>query len=471
MSTRLPFALITTLVTVVLTSPAARTQPGRLRMASASQSASEYATILSSAYKSDQPGAAALVAKGDGILFLGAAGMADLELAVPLAPDMVFEIGSITKQFTAAAIMLLSEEGKLAVSDPMTRHLRSYPSYGQNITVEHLLTHTSGIVSYTGIPGYMASKVRNDVTVQQLIDVFKDLPVEFAPGERYAYNNSGYILLGAIVEAASGMRYEDFVRKRFFEPLGMKTAFYGCSTCIIPRRASGYDGGPNAFTNQRVLSFTQPYAAGSLMMTVSDLHRWSRALFGGKVVSEASLKRMTTPYVLKNGQPTGYGYGLSIADLRGRRAIHHGGGIFGFVTDALYLPDQDVFVAVFSNNAAGGSNPGLPASKLAAFAVGDPFPEFTEVSLPEDVLRRYVGVYEISKDASRTVTVLDGALYTQRTGGAQTRAIAASPTRFFYRTSLSYFDFVVADGRVTAMMMHQDGSAQAERAVKVPDKR
>jgi CubicO group peptidase (beta-lactamase class C family) len=463
MRNRLPFALIAALLTVALTLQAAPQQT--------TAAASGYGKILSSVYKAHEPGAAALVAKGDQILFLGAAGMADLELAVPLSPEMVFEIGSITKQFTAASIMLLAEEGKLAVSDPMTKHLTSYPSYGQNITVEHLLTHTSGIVSYTGIPGYMATKVRNDVTVQQLIDAFKDLPVEFAPGERYAYNNSGYILLGAIVEAASGMRYEDFVKKRLFEPLGMKTAYYGCATCIIPRRASGYDGGPGGFINQRYLSFTQPYAAGSLMMTVSDLHRWARALFGGKVVTPSSLKRMTTPYVLKSGEPTGYGYGLQIATLRGRRAIRHGGGIFGFSTDALYLPDQDVFVAVFSNNAAGGSiGPGLPASKLAALAVGDPFLEFTEVALSEDVLRRYVGVYEISKEARRTVTLRDGALYTQRTGGALTRATPASPTRFFYQTSLSYFDFVVEDGRVTAMVMYQDGAAQGERAMKVPDK-
>ena len=461
MRKRLPFALFAAVVTVAVTSSA------RIQTTTA---ASQYATILSSAYKADQPGAAALVAKGDDIVFLGAAGMADLELGVPLAPDMVFEIGSITKQFTSAAIMLLSEEGKLAVSDPMTRHLPSYPSYGQNITVEHLLTHTSGIVSYTGIPGYMASNVMKDVTVQQLIDVFKDRPVEFAPGERYAYNNSGYILLGAIVEAASGMRYADFVRKRFFEPLGMKTAHYGCSTCIIPRRASGYDGGPNGVTNQRYLSFTQPYAAGSLMMTVTDLHHWTRALFGGKVVNPASLKRMTTPYVLKNGESTGYGYGLGIGNLRGRRAIRHGGGIFGFATDALYLPDQDVFVAVFSNNAAGGINPGLPASKLAALAVGDPFPEFTAVAVSEDVLRRYVGVYEVNKDVRRTVALRDGALYTQRTGAAPIRAVPASSTRFFYTTSLSYFDFVIEDGKVTAMVMYQDGSQQGERAAKVSDK-
>ncbi len=459
MNTRLSLVLAAAMLSLPVAVPAARTQPA--------QAASQYQAILSNAYKADQPGAAALVAKGDQVLFHGAAGMADLELGVPLAPDMVFEIGSITKQFTAAAIMLLAEQDKLAVSDPITRHLPNYPAYGKNITIAHLLTHTSGIVSYTSIPGYMATRVRSDLTVQQLIDVFKDLPVEFAPGERYAYNNSGYILLGAIIEAASGMRYEEFVRKRMFEPLGMKSAYYGCATCIIPRRVSGYEGGPAGFRNQQYLSFTQPYAAGSLMMAVSDLHRWSRALFGGKVVSAASLKLMTTPYVLKNGEPTTYGYGLGITSVRGRRAIRHGGGIFGFVTNALYLPDEDVFVAVFSNNAGGGPDPAMAATKLAALAVGEPFPEFTEVTVAEDVLRRYVGVYEVSKDVRRTVTLRDGALYTQRTGAQPVRASAASPSRFFYRTTLAHFEFVVEGGRVTAMVMYQEGSTQGERAVKV----
>jgi CubicO group peptidase (beta-lactamase class C family) len=459
MKMRLPLVVIAAVISASTIAAAPRTQ--------SAPAAGQYDKVLSSVYKADQPGAAALVAKGDEIVFRGAVGMADLELSVSLAPDMVFEIGSLTKQFTAAAIMLLAEEGRVAVSDPMTRHLPTYPSYGQNITIEHLLTHTSGIVSYTGIPGYMAARVRNDVTVQQLIDVFKDLPVEFAPGARYAYNNSGYILLGAIVEAASGMRYEDFVRKRFFEPLGMKSAYYGCATCIIPRRASGYDNGPNGPRNQQYLSFTQPYAAGSLMMTVDDMHRWTRALFGGKLVSVASLKQMTTPYALKNGETTGYGYGLGITTLRGRRAVRHGGGIFGFATNAVYLPEQNVFAAVFSNNAGGGLDPGLATSKLAALALGDPFTEFTEVTVPEDVLRRYVGVYEVSKDVRRTVTFRDGALYTQRTGAQPIRASAASPTRFFYRTSVSYFDFVIENGRVTAMVMYPDGGPQAERAVKV----
>ncbi|KKK69573.1 hypothetical protein LCGC14_2932680, partial [marine sediment metagenome] len=237
-------------------------------------------------------------------------------------------------------------EGKLSVSDPITRHLPDYPSYGDGITIEHLLTHTSGIVSYTGIPGYMQTQVRKDVTVEELIDVFKDLPVEFAPGERYAYSNSGYILLGAIVEAASGTSYEEFVRERVFEPLGMKQSYYGCSRCIIPQRASGYQSGNEGYANQRYLSFTQPYAAGSLMMTVEDLYRWNRALFGGKLVSPESLEMMTTPFVLNGGDTTDYAYGLVPSDLRGHRAIRHGGGIFGFVR-------EDYLDLCVDNNPAG----------------------------------------------------------------------------------------------------------------------
>ena len=430
---------------------------------------SQYEQILTSAYSADAPGAAALVAKSGQIVYLGAAGMADLELGVALAPDMVFEIGSITKQFTAAAIMMLAEKGKLSVSDPMTRHLPDYPSYGDSITIEHLLTHTSGIVSYTGIPGYMQTMVKKDLSVGELIDVFDDLPVEFAPGERFAYNNSGYILLGAIVEAASGMRYEDFIRERIFQPLGMEHSYYGCNECLIPRRASGYGGGEDGYANQRYLSFTQPYAAGSLMMTVEDLYRWSRALFGGEVMSAESLEHMTTPFELNDGESAGYGYGLAPGDIRGHPTIRHGGGIFGFSTDAVYLPEQDVFVAVFSNNTAHEVGPGLVTTKLAALAGGDPFPTFSEIALDAAVLGRYVGVYQVDENTQRLVTIRDGALHTQRAGGNWSKAYPTSETHFFYKTSLSHFEFVVEDGQVTGMRMYQGGSHEAEEAAKVAD--
>jgi CubicO group peptidase (beta-lactamase class C family) len=378
----------------------------------------------------------------------------------------VFEIGSITKQFTAAAIMMLAEEGKLSITDPITKHLPDYPAYGDGITIEHLLTHTSGIVSYTGIPGYMATKVMQDVTPEDLVAVFQDLPVEFAPGARWAYNNSGYILLGAIIEAASGTPYAEFVEQRIFEPLGMQQAYYGSSSRIIPRRASGYDGGEDGLVNQRYLSFTQPYAAGSLMMTVEDWYRWSRALFGGDVVSAESLERMTTPFVLTNGDTMQYGYGLGTGDVRGHRTIRHGGGIFGFATDGLYLPEEDVYVAVFANTTANDVGPGLVATRLAAAAVGEPYPQFAAIELPAEVLQRYVGVYRIEDSTERLVTVEDGALYTSR-GGRKTQAHPSSETHFFYRTSNSHFEFELEDGAVTAMLVYQDGAELAERAVRV----
>jgi CubicO group peptidase (beta-lactamase class C family) len=428
-----------------------------------------YEDVLHSSYPGDQPGAAALVARGAGIQFLGAAGMANLELGVPLAPDMVFEIGSITKQFTAACIMMLAEEGKLSVDDPITRHLPDYPAYGDGITIEHLLTHTSGIFSYTNIDEYMAEEIRKDISVAELIDVFEDLSVEFAPGERFKYNNSGYVLLGAIIESASGMSYDEFLRTRIFEPLGLKHTSYGSHTRIIPNRAAGYARNEGEYINAPFLSMTQPYSAGALMSTVEDLHAWNRALIGGRVVSAESLQRMTTPYVLSGGDTTTYGYGLVVREVRGRRAIGHGGGIFGYVTDAVYVPEEDVFVAVFSNNTGSGVGPAFVATKLAAIALCDPYPEWTEIAVGPDVLERFVGVYEIEPGVQRVVTVEDGALFTQRTGGGRSRAYPSSETHFFYRGSFSHFEFVLEEGKVTAMLMYQGGAETPERAEKVSD--
>jgi len=427
-----------------------------------------YERVLASAYAADAPGAVALVAKGGEVVYRGAAGLANLELGVPLEPDMVFEIGSITKQFTAAAIMMLVDEGRLSVDDPLSKFLPGYPN-GENITVEHLLTHTSGIVSYTDIPEVMETQARNDRSVEEIMDWFRDRPAVFHPGERWAYNNSGYVLLGAIIEELSGVSYAEFLQDRIFTPLEMENSYYGSQTELIPRRASGYGRDADGYVNAEYLSMTLPYAAGALMSNVDDLYMWNRALHGGEVMSAESYQRMITPFVLNDGQATDYAFGLVIGAVRGHRAIRHGGGIFGYVTSAIYLPDDDAFVAVFSNNPASDVGPGFVATKLAAIALGDPFREFTEVTVDESVLQRYAGVYRIDEGAQRTVTVEGGALYTQRDGGAKLRAFPASETEFFYKQSLSYFEFEIQEGKVTAMLMHQNGAREAERAAKVSE--
>ena len=330
-------------------------------------------------------------------LFRKAYGMANLELGVPLQPDMVFRLGSITKQFTAAAILMLAEEGKLSLQDPIEKHLPGYPTQGHAITIEHLLTHTSGIQSYTDMPGWMTSRIQGPMTVTELVDGFKKEPMQFAPGERWAYNNSGYILLGAIVEKASGKTYEAFVRERIFEPLGMTSSYYDHTEAILPKRAPGYTREGDQPRNARYLSMTQPYAAGSLASTVDDLARWDASLYTEKLLKKASLDRAWTPYVLKDGKPTGYGYGWGVSTLRGRRAISHGGGIFGFSTYAVRLPDERVYVAVLCNSDSPSADPEYLGKKIAALAVGDPFPEPAAITLDPKVLERYAGVYRIDE--------------------------------------------------------------------------
>ena len=428
--------------------------------------------MLRQAIPADGPGAAVIAVKDGKVVFRKAYGMANLELGVPLSPESVFRLGSITKQFTAVAILMLAEEGALSLDDPITKFLPDYPTQGHTITVEHLLTHTSGIQSYTDMPGWMTSKVLSDMTLTELIDGFKKEPMQFAPGERFRYNNSGFILLGAIVEKASGKPYAQFVKERIFTPLGMKSSSYGDNEPVLAKRASGYTLAGDKLQNARYLSMTQPHAAGALVSTVDDMALWDAALYEGKLVKPASLERAWTPYKLKDGKDNGYGYGWAIGKLRGRRLIEHGGGIFGFVTHALRLPESRVYVAVLCNLDRPKVGPSYLAKKVAAQVLGDPYPERKAITLDAKVLERYAGVYEVDKDTRRTVVVDAGKLFTQRGGGGpRQEARPYSETEFFYETSLTSVRFVVSgDGRATEMLVYQDGSDQPERAPRVSDK-
>lgn len=430
--------------------------------------ASKIDAVVTPAFPVSQPGAALIVVKDGKVLYRKAYGMANLELGVPLAPDMVFRIGSMTKQFTAVAIMMLAEQGKLSVSDPITTYLPDYPTQGHTITIEHLLTHTSGIQGYTEIPGWMTSKILSDMSTKELIDGFKKEPMGFAPGEKWAYSNSGYVLLGAIIEKASGETYEKFVKEHIFDPLGMKSTFYGSNDPIIPRRVEGYTGDPGQIANAHYLSMTQPYAAGSLLSSVDDLAAWDAALYTEKLLKRSSIQKMWSEYKLKDGSPTHYGYGWQIATLQGRPTVEHGGGIFGFSTYGLRLPDDHLYVAVLSNSDNPSADPGYLARKIAAVAIGEPFPERVAISVDPRILERYVGVYQIDKDSQRAVTIEEGKLYTQRTGGQRLQAKPFSDTEFFYENTLTHGRFVLdAQGQVTGMQMYQEGADQPQTAPKV----
>jgi CubicO group peptidase (beta-lactamase class C family) len=365
----------------------------------------------------------------------------------------------MTKQFTAVAILMLMEQGRLALNDPLTKFLPDYPAPGRSVTVEHLLTHTSGIQSYTNLPEWRPL-LRKDMTVTEIIALSKDKPFEFKPGERWSYNNSGYILLGAIIEKVSGMSYEAFVQKNIFDPLGLKDTHYESATRIIPRRIPGYaPGANNAFLNAEYLSMTQPYAAGSLLSSVDDLASWNEALLSGKLIQRDSLEKAWTPYKLKDGSSSRYGYGWGIGTVDGRRVISHGGGIHGFSSDGILYPEDRLIVIMLTNSTAPARAPGQLTPKIAALALGKSLPgERTAVAIDPKVFDSYAGEYEIRAGFTIKFFRQGDKFMTQATGQPVFEIFAESETKFFLKVVDGQVEFVKdASGRVTGMVLTQNG--------------
>lgn len=392
----------------------------------------EIEALLAPLYPADQPGAAAIVVKDGQVLFRKGYGMANLELGVKVEPQMIFRLGSITKQFTAVCILMLYEQGELDLQDELTRFLPDYPTGGRKITIEHLLTHTSGIKSYTSLPEWLPLW-RKDMTLDELIDLFKDQPFDFEPGEKFLYNNSGYILLGAIIEKVSGMRYAAFVQAHIFEPLGMTSSLYDNPERIVPQRVSGYSPGQDGPINTPYLSMTQPYAAGALASSVDDLARWDAALLNNRLIKAETLELAYRPYTLLNGESTGYGFGWGISEHAGMRLIEHGGGINGFTTGGVRIPSEKIYAAVLTNFEAPKQDPNLLAAKLAALASGHPMVDPTPIEVAAEILATYVGVYRINDAEDRIITFRDEKLFFQRTGGMRLELLPYEPDAFLIK--------------------------------------
>jgi CubicO group peptidase (beta-lactamase class C family) len=327
--------------------------------------------MLSEQFKTNETGATALVARKGQVIYKKAFGMANLEYNIPMQVDHVFRIGSITKQFTAVAILQLMEQGKLGLQDDITKFIPDYPTHGHKITIEHLLTHTSGIQSYTGMKDF-EKKMTLNLKPTELIDFFKNEPMEFAPGTKWNYNNSGYFLLGYIIEKVSGKTYPQFIEENFFKPLGMTNSLFGSDSKIVKNRAGAYEKDSTGFVNAPYLNMNQPYSAGSIQSTVEDLFKWHQAVHAYKLVKKESLDKAFTKYKLTDGKETEYGYGWGLGNIQGSPTIGHGGGIPGFLTQSIYLPKEDVFVAVFSNC---GCNPPFDiGDKMATLAIGKTIP-------------------------------------------------------------------------------------------------
>lgn len=405
------------------------------------------------------------VTRGTNILLSKGYGKANLEWDIPNEPTTKFRLGSVTKQFTAACILLLEERGKLRTGDLIKTYMPDAPAAWDKVTIFHLLTHTSGIPSFTSFPDYPKLEPFKTTTAE-LVARFRDKPLEFEPGSKWSYNNSGYVLLGYLIEKTSGMSYAQFVQDNIFTPLEMKDSGYDSNSAVIPHRASGYVHTEKGFENAGFIHMSIPHAAGALYSTTLDLLKWAKGVATGKLLSEASVEKMTTPY--KNN----YAMGLMISNQNGRRMIGHGGGIEGFNTQISYYPESQVAVVVLGN--VNGAAPGAIANQLGALAHGESVKltsERKEVSLDEKLLASYVGTYELPM--GKLLVKLEGGQLSAKLGGQVSLPLfAESETSFFAKTIEAQVDFRRdRDGKVTGLVLHLGGSdMEAKRISETAEK-
>ncbi len=401
---------------------------------------------------------AVIVVKDGQPIFRKAYGMANSEWDIANTPDTKFRIGSITKQFTAIAILQLAEQGKLRLDDAVAKHYDGTPAAWEKITIHHLLNHTSGIPSYTGIKDFFQKSSRNPLTPAEIVKLTQDQVLEFDPGSQFKYNNTGYVLLGHVIEKASGMQYADYVRKKILEPAGMKDSGYDTHADVLKKRATGY------LPNGKIapyIDMTLPHAAGSLYSTVDDFVKWDQALHSGKLVSPESWKLMTTP------GKSDYGYGLNIKPVAGHAAMAHGGGINGFNTHFIRFPEERLAVAVFSN--VNGPAADTLAMSLARLYFGEDVKgreKFTGITLSEAELEAFAGTYELAPTFSIKVKREGAQLIAQATNQPAFSVTPYAANKFFVKVVDAQLEFTRnAEGKVESLILHQGGRSMPGKRV------
>lgn len=401
-------------------------------------------------------GCVTLIAKKGQIIYHKAFGSANLELSVSLKPEMVFDLASITKQFTAVAILQLAEQGKISLQDSIQKYLRDFPSKPYRITIENLLTHTSGIKDYLQVDNSRPFGERWDYSPKQLIELFKNLPLEFEPSTQYKYSNSGYALLGYILENVSGKNYQTYMREHVLTPLDLHNTFYDSNNIIVPNRVSGYCKDSEGFKNREYWSPTIAYAAGGLLSTTGDLYKWNRGLLANKILKKETRDKAFTPYRLRNGTVTNYGYGWNINSTNGIKSIGHSGAKNGFSTSEIYYPDQDVFIVLLFNSEDAPRDD--LAVTISSIALGVPIQK--EVKVPDAVIKSYMGTYTLVSDPKRKIAIVKAkeGLVAEISGQQAYPLVFQSDTKFqFKNIADAKCEFQKVGGKVTGFIVEQSG--------------
>lgn len=392
---------------------------------------------------------AVLVARDGEVLLDKGYGFANREWLIPNDGDTEFRLGSITKQFTAVAIMILNERGLVDLDAPMKTWLSDAPAAWDQVTVRRLLAHTAGIPNFTSFDDFQSTKAL-PATLDSLIARFRDSPLDFQPGEGRKYSNSGYVLLTAVIEKASGKTYADFLSETLFQPLGMRDTGYDRNATILPRRASGYTPTAGGVINAKHWDMSIPQGAGGLYSTSHDLLKWEQGLFGGRVLRPASLELLTTPV------RDGYAFGVFAIEAEGNTTIAHSGGLNGFNTYMAYDPDRHTTVIVLGN--LNGTAPDMLGASLMALAREDGRPGQSSASPETTALQGYAGIYERAPDASISISVADGTLFSQTGDQDPIELSANSGDVFVIPDGDARITFTRdASGAIAGLILHQDG--------------
>lgn len=413
-----------------------------------------------------------LIVRDGKILLNKGYGSANFELDVPNSPQTKFRIGSITKPFTATAIMILRDRGKLSLQDSICKYVSDCPPAWQPITLHHLLSHTSGLAKHEKAGEYLKTAMM-PMSLSQLIDSFKNKPADFKPGEKLDYNNNGYILLGYVIEKVSGQSYEAFVKENIFGPLKMLDSGYDNHDPVIKNRASGYRSENGHLFNAAYIDQSQPFAAGALYSTTGDLLLLDQALYGDKLLSQKTLNEMFTPAIGPIGPAPNYGYGWFVNKQLNRRAIFHPGGLPGFGGIITRFPDDKVLIVLLSN--FDNAKIIRASNDLAAIVFGEKYavPKIrTAVKINPKVLEAYAGEYEDRPGRITKILVENGTLKLQLAANAvgQIDPIpmsAESDTQFFDPFNDTQVEFIKeADGRITEMVLRINGRELHAKKIK-----
>src|SRR5215213_3855133 len=385
--------------------------------------------IMSAMVRAGAPGAAVMVIQDGKVIHKKGYGLANVEAGTPIDSNTAFDLASVSKQFTAMAIMILAERGKLSYDDPLTKFFPEFPAYASKITVRHLLTHTSGL------PDYMASfqklgKKDFEPTSKDAIRMLSEMPEpRFAPGEKWEYSNSGYVVLAQIVEKASGMGFASFMKKNVFDPAGMSNTLVADeSRPKIANRAISYAPEVECFRNIDYTPLNLIYGDGNVNTSLEDMYRWDQALYTERLVKQATLKQAFTPAKLNDGSPTRYGFGWSISDLNGLPVLAHGGAWVGFRTSIARFPSERFTVIMLSNFAR--FNPEAVSKRIARVYLGEKLPAKASVKVDPKKLSAYAGKYELRPGFVLEVTLENDSLWIKPTGQPKMSLAAESETKF-----------------------------------------